>query len=468
MRKSSTSPNPGATKSSLSTHGDGVAPLAASGVVQPPEFTTLNAFAGTPVISFQGNQVHNATLQASASTPTIGLVGSQKHSGQLVVSSGTPTVSFDGRLANPGALSASAAPPVVELSSAANNVLSASAAAPAVGLSGNLANPGSLGASAGQPGVGLVGRQKHLGALSVTAGSPVVSMTGVHDGGGGGSYQYILDDYPWMTYGYSLRKLRSAYSGPCIRIRVDTTGQPEYDIGFVDNFVDVADIVAKAAGNDVYVVIWYNQALSGASYDCSQPTVGTQPLIAQAGVVITRNGLVCVRFDAARDDQLASGVNPPSGQNAVGNAQLSGWVASFDLTNGVATVITRRISRFSARGNASGNQIEVIGRNNPVLRLNVPVGTLQVPTGCVVMRQAIVAGPAREKFVTAMKGITTSALDSGAEGTQGGSLRLGLENATSNNVYVSEALYAANADATTVLQADAEALAVDIDAYWYP
>ena len=48
----------------------------------------------------------------------------------------------------------------------------------------------------------------------------------------GGAANLLLDDYPNAAAAYSLRKLRTAYTGAAIRVRKDTTGQPEQDIGF--------------------------------------------------------------------------------------------------------------------------------------------------------------------------------------------------------------------------------------------
>ena len=109
------------------------------------------------------------------------------------------------------------------------------------------------------------------------------------------SFVGLLDDYPDATAAYSLRKLRADYEGDAIRVRVDTTGQPTYDIGFdSNNELDTADLLSKAAGNSAYVDTWYDQ--SGAGNDATQATASRQPRIVKSGNLITDNGSVCVDY----------------------------------------------------------------------------------------------------------------------------------------------------------------------------
>lgn len=107
----------------------------------------------------------------------------------------------------------------------------------------------------------------------------------------------LLDDYP-ATAAYSLRKLRTAYSGSAIRVRIDTTGQPEYDIGFDSNGdLDTSDLISKAAGNDAFVRIWYDQ--SGNGNDVTQSSAeANQPQIVASGSVFTQNSLPTISFSS--------------------------------------------------------------------------------------------------------------------------------------------------------------------------
>ncbi len=119
-------------------------------------------------------------------------------------------------------------------------------------------------------------------------------------------YTGILDLYPNAAAAYSLRKLRRAYSGSAIRVRIDTTGQPMYDIGFYSNGeLDTADLISKAAGNDAYVHTWYDQ--SGLGNDVIQITTADQPKIATSGIIELENGMPTITFDGA-SNYLTKGV----------------------------------------------------------------------------------------------------------------------------------------------------------------
>tara|TARA_R110002020_G_scaffold210323_1_gene416337 strand:+ start:285 stop:1190 length:906 start_codon:yes stop_codon:yes gene_type:complete len=80
--------------------------------------------------------------------------------------------------------------------------------------------------------------------------------------GGGGSYSYLLDDYGDDAYlAWSLRKLRSTYTGSAIRVRRDSD-DAELDIGFVDNYLDTGSLYTFLSGSGDYgrLHTWYDQS----------------------------------------------------------------------------------------------------------------------------------------------------------------------------------------------------------------
>ena len=104
----------------------------------------------------------------------------------------------------------------------------------------------------------------------------------------GGVLPLLLDTYTGAAAAYSLRLLRSAYTGSAIRVRVDTTGQPEYNIGFVNNELDISTLEGYCTGGlNAYVTTWYDQ--SGNGYNATQSTATNQPQIVSSGSVITLN-----------------------------------------------------------------------------------------------------------------------------------------------------------------------------------
>ena len=93
-----------------------------------------------------------------------------------------------------------------------------------------------------------------------------------------GGFSGILDTYSGAAAAYSLRKLDKDYTGSAIRVRKDTTGQPEQDFGFVNNFVDTNSI-KNFIGNSPnigFIVKWYDQ--SGNGRDAEMTTAANQPI----------------------------------------------------------------------------------------------------------------------------------------------------------------------------------------------
>jgi hypothetical protein len=104
-------------------------------------------------------------------------------------------------------------------------------------------------------------------------GSSIGQLTGV-----------LLDDYPNAAAAYSLRKLKSAYTGSAIRVRRAVGSPSETDIGFVDNDLDVTTLESFCSGTDGFVTTWYDQ--SGNGYNATQTTAASQPRIVSSGTVL--------------------------------------------------------------------------------------------------------------------------------------------------------------------------------------
>jgi hypothetical protein len=111
-------------------------------------------------------------------------------------------------------------------------------------------------------------------------------------------YSYVLDDYPNAEASYSLRKLRSAYTGDAIRVRRNNDNA-EQDIGFVNNELDTANLLAFVGANNGFVTTWYDQ--SGNGRDATQSNASAQPKLVDAGVLLTKNGKPAISFDGVND-----------------------------------------------------------------------------------------------------------------------------------------------------------------------
>jgi hypothetical protein len=135
----------------------------------------------------------------------------------------------------------------------------------------------------------------------------------------------LLDTYSSAAAAYSVRKLSSTYSGPCMKVRKDDGVDTGTDIGFDSNGnLNTADIEAHCGTDNGYVVTWYDQ--SGSGNDATQATAGNQPQIYNGTAVITDNNRPCLYFPTT---QILSA----AGAATVGNRSRSQW-SVFSLEAG--------------------------------------------------------------------------------------------------------------------------------------
>lgn len=153
----------------------------------------------------------------------------------------------------------------------------------------------------------------------------------------------LLDTYP-AEAAYSLRKLRTAYSGSAIRVR-RSSDNSEQDIGFDGNDFDSTDLETFCGANDGFVVTWYDQ--SGNGNDITNATQAQQPKAHDSSTgTITQAGVASVKFDGSNDTlalpvdyststyskSIFSVYRVNSGYSTLaGNARL--WNCSYDGTD---------------------------------------------------------------------------------------------------------------------------------------
>lgn len=116
---------------------------------------------------------------------------------------------------------------------------------------------------------------------------------------------FLLDGFPGAEMAFSLRKLRSAYTGSAIRVR-RSSDSAEQDIGFVNNNLDESALTTFCGSSDGLVVTWYDQA---SNKDYTNATATEQPKIVDAGSVIKVNGKAAIRFDGSNDNLIGTAVN---------------------------------------------------------------------------------------------------------------------------------------------------------------
>jgi hypothetical protein len=111
----------------------------------------------------------------------------------------------------------------------------------------------------------------------------------------------LLDVYPSAAAAYSLRKLRTAYTGSAIEVR--RTNNDVADIGFTSTGeLDTAALLAftgTGALDNGFVTKWYDQ--SGNGRNATQTIALNQPQIVSSGSVLTINGKPRIDFDGTND-----------------------------------------------------------------------------------------------------------------------------------------------------------------------
>ena len=136
---------------------------------------------------------------------------------------------------------------------------------------------------------------------------------------------YLLDTYEGAAAAYSLRRLRSAYTGPAVRVR-RASNNDELNIYFnADGTLDTATLEAFCAGTDGFVSVWYDQGQGGN--DATQGATGNQPKIVDAGTVITNddNGLPVLQGVTDNYFNLSSAI--------IGSGDFSIYTASTRKSN---------------------------------------------------------------------------------------------------------------------------------------
>lgn len=159
----------------------------------------------------------------------------------------------------------------------------------------------------------------------------------------------LLDLYP-ATVGYSLRKLRTAYTGYSIRVR-RSSNNDELNIGFDQNGeLDTSNLLDFVGSGDGFITTLYDQ--SGGSNNLIQNAVSEQPIIVNSGLLNTENGKPAINFGINNSlnfiDQL-NGIN--SHLYSVFNA---GDSSRFSLVGGTYVYIP-----FGQSGSTSTETIRI-------------------------------------------------------------------------------------------------------------
>ena len=156
----------------------------------------------------------------------------------------------------------------------------------------------------------------------------------------------LLDSYPDAAAAYSLRKLRTDYTGPAIEARKTVAGTTStQDIGFVNGELDTVLLLTFADGGDVFVAKWYDQ--SGNVNDVAQVSASAQPKIVSSGVVVTTSGNYAIDFSGATKTLVNATFNNSTQVSSVFTIVKSTSLAPQVITDGV-DLASRQVSGYYA------------------------------------------------------------------------------------------------------------------------
>lgn len=113
----------------------------------------------------------------------------------------------------------------------------------------------------------------------------------------------LLNDYPYASGAYSLRKLDKNYTGNCIRVRRSNDNN-QTDIGFDSNGdLDTGTLLTFVGNNSAFVTVWYDQSGLGNNMEVKPNAASTEPRIVNSGTIDVVNSRPAIYFDGS-DDQF--------------------------------------------------------------------------------------------------------------------------------------------------------------------
>ena len=174
-----------------------------------------------------------------------------------------------------------------------------------------------------------------------------------------------LDEIAATSAAYGLRRVRSAYTGPAIRVR-RLSDNAEVDIGFTSaGNLNIVALLAHCGISSGFVTTWYDQ--SGNGRHLVQATAAAQPRIVNAGVIDTLGGVPTLVFDAVDDFMTAATwgtISQPFSHNGVISTGASypgfpGVIGTETGTPGTATIIETNFAALLMFAGNTGPQAAI-------------------------------------------------------------------------------------------------------------
>lgn len=166
----------------------------------------------------------------------------------------------------------------------------------------------------------------------------------------------LLDTYTNSAFAYSLRQLRTLYTGAAIKVR-RSSDNTEQDINFVTGLLDTASLLTFVGSGNGFVTTWYDQ--SGNARNATQTTAANQPQIVSSGNLILQNSKPCLDFDGSNDTLRNSS------STILLRERSFAFIGSQDLTQQDAGVISFRPS--GAGNDFNSNDTFVFSTTNNIV-----------------------------------------------------------------------------------------------------
>tara|TARA_R110000868_G_scaffold77272_1_gene221473 strand:- start:107 stop:991 length:885 start_codon:yes stop_codon:yes gene_type:complete len=168
------------------------------------------------------------------------------------------------------------------------------------------------------------------------------------------SASLLLDLYPSAAAAYSVRKLRTLYTGSAIRVR--NASNAEQDIGFTAlGNLDTTALLSHCGSGNGFVTTWYDQ--SGNARNATQSTAANQPQIVSSGSVLTVNSKPCTVFSSSSSTRLNVSSNfwTYTGNSTVFHASLNTHTSYQSLISYFEGVGTSLGVQYNKYPNAATN-----------------------------------------------------------------------------------------------------------------
>ena len=158
------------------------------------------------------------------------------------------------------------------------------------------------------------------------------------------SASLLLDTYAGAAAAYSLRKLRTAYTGAAIRVR-RSSDNTETDIGFnVGGGLDTTALTTFVGVNSGFITTWYDQSVNVKNL--IQTTTANQPSIIIAGVNNTVNNKISIFFDGSNDSMSNTTLN--ASQTSLSLFEV------FKINDASIFVVNTINTQYNMAGNSGG------------------------------------------------------------------------------------------------------------------